>query len=141
MSRCSLGKETGRYSAIKPGPLDKDIAETFTGGRYREIILEKDTDFYRAGVSHREFGQYLSLDQPQSVIQTRIDKALLPVWPGGGTSPLDTVFKIRVPAGTKVYVGEVGAQNGFYLGGTQQIAIPKLWDVPGVKVVDKWPLL
>lgn len=83
----------------------------------------------------------MSLDQPQSVIQTRIDKALLPVWPGGGTSPLDTVFKIRVPAGTKLYLGEVGSQNGFYLGGTEQIAIPKLWNVPGVKVIDKWPLL
>lgn len=126
---------------MKPGPLDKDIAETFAGGRYREIILAKDTEFYRAGVSYREYGQYLSLDRPQSVIQTRIDEALLPVWPGGGASPLDTVFKIRVPAGTKVYVGEVGSQNGFYMGGTEKIAIPKLWNVPGVQLIDKWPLL
>jgi len=53
LNKCSLGKETGRYSAIKPSPLDKDIAETFTGGRYREIILEKILTFTEL-VSHIE---------------------------------------------------------------------------------------
>jgi len=70
LSRCSLGKETGRYSVVKPGPLDKELAETFSGGRYREVILSKDTSFCRAGVSTNPFGRFFSLDKPQSIIQT-----------------------------------------------------------------------
>lgn len=84
----------------------------------------------------RLFGQFFSLDKPQSVLQTRIDKVVLPNWPGGGTSPLDSVFKLKIPAGTKVYVDEVGYQNGIYLGGNQQIVIPKSWGVPGVQVIE-----
>ncbi|TDB42522.1 hypothetical protein C5467_24000 [Photorhabdus khanii subsp. guanajuatensis] len=136
-----LGVVTGNYSAVKPGPLSYDLAETFSGGRYKEVILGRDTDFYRAGASNKEYGQFFSLGRPHSVIQTRIDKAVLPKWPKGGESPLDSVFKIRVPTGTKVYVGEVGTQNGFYLGGTEQIVIPKAWNVPGIKVIGQWPLL
>lgn len=141
LSKGQIGKTTGRYSAIKPGPLKDKDAETFSGGRYTEKVLSRDTDFYRAGVSNIEYGQYFSLNRPQSVIQTRIDKAVLPKWPNGAESPIDTAFKIRVPKGTKVYVGEVGTQNGFYMGGTQQIVIPEAWNVPGIQVIDRWPLL
>jgi uncharacterized protein RhaS with RHS repeats len=140
-SSSKLGGVTGEYTAVKPGPLSDDLAGTFSGGRYKEIILQQDTDLYRAGVSDREYGQFFSVDKPQGVIQTRVDKAILPKWPGGGESPLDTVFQLRVPAGTKVYAGEVGAQNGFYLGGTEQIVIPQAWNIPGIQVVGKWPLL
>ena len=129
LSRCSLGKETGRYSAVKPGPLDKELAETFSGGRYREVILSKDTRFYRAGVSTNSFGRFFSLDKPQSIIQMRIDKAVLPKWPNGSASVLDSVYEMKIPAGTKVYVGEEGYQNGFYLGGTEQIVILEPWKV------------
>ncbi|MDQ1211386.1 RHS repeat-associated protein [Pantoea anthophila] len=139
LSRCSLGKESGRYSAIKPGPLDKELAETFSGGRYKEIILSKDTSFYRAGVSTNPFGRFFSLDKPQSIIQTRVDKAVLPKWPNGSASVLDSVYEIKIPAGTKVYVGDVGYQNGFYLGGTEQIVIIEPWKVG--TVIGKWPLL
>ncbi len=100
-----LGEVTGHYSAVNPGPLDDGLAETFAGGRYKEVILSRDTEIYRAGVSTNEFGRFFSLDKPQSVIQTRIDKAVLPKWPNGGESPLDTVYKFTVPKGTKVYVG------------------------------------
>jgi len=135
------GEVTGEYSAINTGPLSDDLAGTFAGGKYRGIILSKDTELYRAGVEGRPFGQFFSLDKPQSVLQTRIDKAVLPNWPGGGTSPLDSVFKLKIPAGTKVYVGDVGYQNGIYLGGTQQIVIPKSWDIPSVQVLEQGPLL
>jgi hypothetical protein len=135
------GKISGEYSAINPGPLSDDLAGTFAGGKYRRIILSQDTELYRAGVEGRPFGRFFSLDKPQSVLQTRIDKAVLPNWPGGGSSPLDTVFKFKVPAGTKLYVGEVGYQNGVYLGGTQQIVIPEPWDIPGVQVLGQEPLL
>ncbi|WP_230845687.1 RHS repeat-associated core domain-containing protein, partial [Yersinia pseudotuberculosis] len=137
----ALGESTGEYSAINPGPLSNDLAATFSGGRYKEIVLSQDTELYRAGVNGRPFGQFFSLDKPQSVLQTRIDKAVLPNWPGGGTSPLDSVFKLKVPAGTKIYVGDVGYQNGIYIGGTQQIVIPKSWDTPGVQVLGQGPLL
>ncbi|WP_323859230.1 hypothetical protein [Xenorhabdus doucetiae] len=119
---------------MKPGPLDDGLAETFSGGRYKEVILSQDTVMHRAGVSTNEFGRFFSLDKPQSVLQTRIDKAVLPKWPNGGESPLDTAFTFKVPKGTKVYVGEVGVQKGFYLGGTEP------WNVPGIKVIGKSPL-
>ncbi|WP_407704418.1 RHS repeat-associated core domain-containing protein [Winslowiella arboricola] len=141
LSKCSLGQKKGKYSAVKPGPLSDDHAGTFAGGRYQEIILAKDTDLYRAGISTREYGQFFSVDKPQSIIQTRVDKAVLPKWPDGGESALDTVFKIRVPAGTKVYVGEVGSQGDFYMGGTQQIFIYEAWKIPGIQVIGQWPLL
>ncbi|PIJ46465.1 hypothetical protein BOM24_01465 [Tatumella sp. OPLPL6] len=139
LSRCSLGEETGRYSAIKPGPLDKNLAETFSGGKYREIILSQDTSFYRAGVSTNPFGRFFSLERPQSIIQVRVDKAVLPKWPNGSASPLDSVYEIKIPAGTKVYIGEVGYQSGFYLGGTERILILEPWNVG--TVIGKWPLL
>jgi len=135
------GKISGEYSAINPGPLSDDLAGTFAGGKYRRIILSQDTELYRAGVEGHPFGRFFSLDKPQSVLQTRIDKAVLPNWPGGGSSPLDTVFKFKVPTGTKIYVGEVGYQHGIYLGGTQQILIPEPWDIPGVQVLGQEPLL
>ncbi|WP_315710642.1 VENN motif pre-toxin domain-containing protein [Brenneria uluponensis] len=69
--------ESGEYSAIKPGPLKPSMAETFSGGRYQEKTFTEDTILYRAGVSDTPFGQYFSFEKPTSVIQTRIDKAVL----------------------------------------------------------------
>ena len=42
---------------------------------------------------------------------------------------------MRIPAGTQIHVGEVGTQNGFHIGGTQQIVVPKPWTIPGVQVI------
>lgn len=129
-----LGKVKGEYSAIKPGPLSPDIAETFAGGIYKEIVLSEDTTFFRSGVKDIPFGQYLGYEQPLGVIQSRIDKAVLPVWPSGAISPLDTKFAIRIPAGNTVFVGETGYQYGFYQGGTDQVVSIKPWDISGVQV-------
>jgi hypothetical protein len=74
------------------------------------------------------------------VIQTRIDKAVLPQWPGGDTSPIDSAVAIRIPKGTRVYVGEMSSQGGFYVGGTQQIVVPKPWTIKGVEVIGTTPL-
>ncbi|WP_317615886.1 hemagglutinin repeat-containing protein [Pectobacterium peruviense] len=133
-------KVIGEYSAIKPGPLDNDLAATFSGGRYKEMVLKEDTILFRGGVSDKPYGQFFSSEAPQGVIQTRIDKAVLPKWPGGGTSPIDTSFAIKIPSGTKVYVGEVGTQNGLYVGGTQQIVVIKPWEIKGAEVVERKPL-
>ncbi|MCT4701793.1 hemagglutinin repeat-containing protein, partial [Enterobacteriaceae bacterium H20N1] len=133
-------KVLGEYSAIKPGPLDNDLAGTFSGGKYKEMVLQEDTILYRGGVSDKPYGQFFSTEAPQGVLQTRIDKAVLPKWPGGGTSPIDTSFAIKIPAGTKVYVGEVGSQNGVYVGGTQQIVVVKPWTIKGTEIIESKPL-
>ncbi|MGD8105380.1 hypothetical protein ACQE32_01685 [Pantoea sp. FN0302] len=130
-----LGKVEGEYSMIKPGPLPNDIAGTFSGGIYKEIILSTDTTFFRGGVANRPLGQFFGYEQPQGILQTRIDKALLPRWPNGNKSPLDSYHKIQIPAGTRVYVGEVGYQNALYSGGTEQVLIMEPWEIPGVKVL------
>lgn len=67
---------------------------------------------YRAGASDKPLGQFFSSEPPVGVAQTRIDKAVLPEWPGGAKSTIDTSFKIKIPAGTRVYIGEVGSQRG-----------------------------
>ncbi|WP_197088077.1 hypothetical protein [Yersinia rohdei] len=133
-------KVLGEYSAIKPGPLDNDLAKTFSGARYQEVVLKEDTILYRGGVSDKPFGQFFSSEPPQGVLQTRVDKAVLPKWPEGGTSPIDSSIAIKIPAGTKVYIGEVGSQNGLYVGGTQQIVVPKAWSIKGAEVMEIKPL-
>ncbi|MNJ29997.1 hypothetical protein D3C77_245810 [compost metagenome] len=138
--RHKLGRVTGTYSAIEPGPLDPRLAETFAGGRYTAVILDQDTVLTRAGVEGQPLGQFFSLESPAGVLQTRIDKAVLPIWPGGGKSPIDTAFKVKIPAGTEVYIGEVGSQGGFYIGGTEQIVVVKPWTIDGVQIIGSNPL-
>lgn len=136
----NLGRVESTYSAINPGPLAENIAETFSGGKYSVIKLEKDTVLYRAGTSDKPLGQFFSSEPPAGVVQTRIDKAVLPEWPGGAKSVIDTSFEIKIPAGTKVYVGEVGSQGGFYVGGTQQIVVQKPWLIDGIEIIKSSPL-
>ena len=104
------------------------------------VVLENDKILYRAGISDRPFGEFFSQEPPVSVLQARIDKAILPVWPSGAISQIDTSFSIKIPAGTTVYVGDVGTQSGFYIGGTQQIIVPKSWAVKGAQVINSSPL-
>jgi len=103
----------------------------FNKGRYTVKTLEKDVVLYRAG-SFRELidpdkylGQFFSKDKPISELQVRIDKAILPVWPDGAISQIDTIFEVKVPAGTIVYSGKAGYQKGAFVGQTKQIVIPK----------------
>jgi RHS repeat-associated protein len=120
--------------------LPDDLAGTFLGGRYATITLQKDLIVYRAGTKSRPLGQFFSKTAPTSVIQARIDKAILPVWPGGAKSPIDTVFKVKIPKGTVVHIGKVGPQGGFYVGGTQQVVVQKPWNIEGVEVLDSWAI-
>lgn len=140
VAKHKLGNITGNYSAIEPGPLDDRLAETFAGGRYTRVVLEKDTILRRAGVEDQPLGQFFGQEAPSGVLQTRIDKAVLPEWPGGGKSPIDTAFDVKIPAGTEVYIGEVGSQGGFYVGGTEQIVVVKPWTIEGVEVMGASPL-
>ncbi len=134
------GQVNGKFDAITPGPLDDGLAETFVGGRYSEVVLDKDVVFHRAGTGDVPLGQFFTQTPPDGVIKTRIDSAVLPEWPGGGKSPIDSSFEVKIPAGTKVYVGEVSSQGGFYVGGTQQIVVPKPWLLDGVEVLGSKPL-
>ncbi|MDX2022035.1 MAG: DUF6531 domain-containing protein [Deltaproteobacteria bacterium] len=138
---CKLGKTTGSYDAMNPGPLPEALAGTFAGGRYKEVVLSKDTVLYRAGENGKPLGQFFDTVPPKGVIQTRIDKAVLPSWPGGGKSPIDSAFAVKIPAGTKVYVGEVGSQGGHFVGGGKQIVVQQPWNIPGVQVLGQSPLL
>lgn len=134
-----MGKVISSQSAVESGPLDPALAETFAGGRYKVVELSQDTILHRAGTADRPFGQFFDVEPPKGVLQTRIDKAVLPVWPNGAKSPIDTAFGVRIPQGTRVSVGEVGIQNGFYIGGTQQIVVVKPWEI-GAEVVSSSPL-
>lgn len=132
----ALGRVIGSHHALESGPLSDGLAGTFSGGRYKEIVLEKDTILYRAGTQAKSLGEFFTYASPKSVVQSRIDSAILPEWKEGGKSPIDSVFTVRIPKGTTVYVGEAGAQEGHFVGGTQQIVVPKSWETPGV-VVEK----
>ena len=81
----------------------------------------------RAGTSQKPFGQSFSFEKAMSEIQTRIDKAIKPVWPSGGTSPIDTGFGIKIPRGSIVHVGDVANQGSVFLGGTRQVVVEAPW--------------
>ena len=138
--RSDLGIVTGSFNAVQPGPLPDKLSATFTGGRYREVVLETNTILYRAGTEGQPLGQFFSRSSPTGIIQSRIDQAVLPRWPGGATSPIDTAFQISIPKGAKVYVGEIGSQGGYYVGGTEQIVIQKPWLLNGVRILRSTPL-
>jgi len=139
--KIALGRVAGEFDAFNPGPLSDELAGTFSGGRYAEIVLESDTVLYRAGSAGKPLGQFYDVDPPQGVLQSRIDKAILPKWPGGGTSPIDSVIAVKIPKGTKVYVGQVSSQGGVFIGGTLQVVVPSPWKILGVKVETIKPLL
>jgi filamentous hemagglutinin len=134
------GRVVGSYDAMTPGPLSPSLAETFSGGRYTEVILTEDVILSRVGTANRPLGQFFTQGAAQSALQSRIDSAILPTWPGGGVSPIDSSFQVRVPAGTRVYVGEVSSQGGAFVGGTQQIVVPRPWEIDGVEVISRTPL-
>ena len=69
-----------------------------------------------------------------------IDKAIIPVWPNGATSLLDRGYKVKIPKGTKIYIGEVAPQGGYYLGGTEQVVVVKPWEIENIEVLENFIL-
>ncbi|MEV0621345.1 RHS repeat-associated core domain-containing protein [Nonomuraea sp. NPDC050404] len=120
--------------------LDPRTAANFVGGRYTTRILQEDTVLYRAGIHTEALGRWFSVQKPVGEIQARIDKALPPVWQTGEECIIDTGYAVKVPAGVKVFEGEVASQGSWYMGGTDQIYIPNIREIPGVEVVGSWPL-
>lgn len=129
-----LGRLLSSHSAVEPGPLSDNLAATFSGGRYKVVALDRDLELFRAGDGRQPLGQFFSRDMPSGIAQVRIDKAILSEWPGGAKSPVNSVVKIKIPAGTKIYVGEVSSQGGFYVGGTEQIVVPEPWKINGIQI-------
>ncbi|MDH6130801.1 RHS repeat-associated protein [Kitasatospora sp. MAA4] len=135
----SASSEADKYTynmAENPGPLaakNPDWAGAFAGGQYNIRVLTQDTVLYRAGDAGEPFGRWFTAEPPTSVANVRIDTAVKPQWfdVNGyitGESPINTVYSIRFPAGTKIYEGPVGSQGGVYVGGAQQIFIEAPWD-------------
>ena len=57
-----------------------------------------------------------------------------------GSSPLETVYAIKIPKGTTIYEGPAGYQGGIYLGGGNQIFVPEPWKINGVEVISSTPI-
>ena len=148
------GKIVSKYNDVNkyeynattnPGPLsigDDPQINNFYGGRYNKRILEKPEVYFRAGDSgyEKEFGSYYTKDFPKSSIQVRTDSAVKLYWTDENrvltwTSPLNRVYMIEFPAGTEIYEGPIGYQEGRYLGGleNEQIYIEKAWKKGALK--------
>ncbi|WP_203981370.1 WXG100 family type VII secretion target [Planosporangium flavigriseum] len=144
-------RETYQYNMVEdPGPLAEirgTPAANFAGGRYDAVSLPEDRVFYRGGDSQGSpLGQWFSIEPPRSVAEVRIDTAVRPQWINpktgewGGTSPVDTVYAVKIPAGTTVYPGPVANQGGMYVGGGHQVFIPEPWKNKDVEPVGSEPL-
>jgi filamentous hemagglutinin len=148
-----LGTPTGIYDMVtNPGPLmqlPNNPAANFAGGRYTSITLSEDTVLYRGGSSTgNPLGQWFTSDAPASVAQVRIDTAVRPQWIDQSTgvltgqSPIDTVYSVKIPAGTTIYIGPTASQGGVYVGGNStnqtQIFIPRTTN--GLTVINSSPI-
>lgn len=132
--------ELSESNYLSESTIPPRIAATFIGNRFKTYKLTDDFIVYRAGAENKPLGQFFSFEKPVSELQVRIDKAIRPVWPDGGTSVVDTGYALKIPKGTIVHVGEVSTQAGIYLGGTTQIYIEAPWNIRNIVVVEKYPL-
>ena len=145
LSECSNFK----FNMVEnPGPLPKirgNPASNFAGGKYNKITLENDLILYRAGKSgggKNALGQWFTRNPAKSVAEVRIDLAVKPQWKDAsgaltGTSPIESIYKIKIPKGATIYEGPVGYQGGVYLGGQNinQIFIQESWNIKGVEIL------
>jgi hypothetical protein len=117
-------------------------AANFTDGAYTSRYLSEETVLYLGGEAGTPWGRWWSEDAPTSVDQVRNDKAVLPEWPGGFKSPIDSAYAARFPPGTAVYEGMTAPQTGvngrIYPGGTPQVYIPDAKNAG--EIMDEWRL-
>jgi hypothetical protein len=146
-------KKPGAYQfnmVENPGPLATrpgTPAANFAGGRYDEVELPADRALFRGGDSQGSpLGQWFTTEKPAGVAGVRVDTAVKSQWidpqTGAlqGSSPVDAVYEVQIPAGTKVYPGPVANQGDINLGGGHQVFVPEPWKIPGVKVIRSEPL-
>ena len=140
------------YNMVEnPGPLAKmneGAASTFRSGKYNVIELDSDTILYRsgkAGGGKNALGQYFTRE-PGTLVEGRIDSAVKAQWIDPktgvltGTSPLETVYEIKIPKGTTIYEGPAANQGGIYKGGGNQIFVSEPWKIKGVEVLSSKPI-
>ncbi|TCO68978.1 hypothetical protein [Marinisporobacter balticus] len=158
-NRGVIGKGTGeaayKYNMIEnPGPLAEipgNPASNFAGGKYNTIVLEEDMILYRAGKSgggKNSLGQWFTEAPAESAIKVRIETAVKPQWIDPktgvltGSSPLQSKYAVKIPAGTTIYKGPVGYQGGIYQGGqdVMQTFVEKPWLIKGVETLSETPL-
>ena len=132
------GKIVSKYNDVNkyeynattnPGPLANSRNQpikNFYGGMYSKRILIEPEIYFRAGDTgvQKEYGSYYTKYFPKSSIQVRTDSAVKLYWTDEdgiltGTSPLNRVYMIEFPAGTEIYEGPIGYQEGRYLGGLE----------------------
>ncbi len=132
----TLGVVLGEYTGVMEGPLRMGLAETFSGGSYKVVKLERDMSFFRAGDANVPLGEFFTRDDPISIILARIERGIMGKWPRGGESIINASIEVKIPAGTIVYVGRTGFQKGIFLGGVEQIVIPTPWELDNVVVLN-----
>lgn len=125
------------FTPIEKLTIPEDKALSFMGGKYSSYILKEDSLFWRAGDSDEWLGQFFSKMKPVSEIQARIDRAIMPIWPKGGTSILEKAYCVKIPKGAAIHVGLTAPQGGMFLGGTQQIYIEAPWTIKGAALVNE----
>ena len=143
--------QTYEYNSYtNPGPLNDLRGQpnvNFYGGRYDVEVLKSPKILYRAGDQSNPLGQWFTESAPHSEIEVRINTAVKPIWTDRsgnytGSSPLNSVYEIKIPAGTTIYRGPVASQGGIYQGGLEyeQIFIETPWKIEGVEVISSKPL-
>ena len=143
--------QTYEYNSYtNPGPLNDLRGQpnvNFYGGRYDVEVLKSPKILYRAGDQSNPLGQWFTESAPHSEIEVRTNTAVKPIWTDRsgnytGSSPLNTVYEIKIPAGTTIYRGPVASQGGIYQGGLEyeQIFIETPWKIEGVEVISSKPL-
>ena len=143
--------QTYEYNSYtNPGPLNDLRGQpnvNFYGGRYDVEVLKSPKILYRAGDQSNPLAQWFTESAPHSEIEVRINTAVKPIWTDRsgnytGSSPLNTVYEIKIPAGTTIYRGPVASQGGIYQGGLEyeQIFIETPWKIEGVEVISSKPL-
>ncbi|MEL0580562.1 hypothetical protein AACK17_18755 [Pectobacterium punjabense] len=122
-------KGIGEYSAIKPEPLDNNLAATFS-----DSIEGRYYSFLGRGVIKLMVSSLVTKHCKVLFKQGSIKGS------GGGTPPIDTYFSIKIPSGKKVYIGKFGTPGGLYVGGAKQIVVIKYWGIKGAEIVERKPL-
>lgn len=78
---------------MNPGPLPKEIADTFRSGTYTRLIIQEETTLYRVyGGKAGELGSYWTRTKPQGPLQSVVDSALDQKWGNNATQ----VVQIKV---------------------------------------------
>jgi len=138
--------ETAKYQynmVENPGPLAEKYmynadgtlnhsnpALNFGGGKYNVGQSSGEDVFYRMGGENSR-GQWYTREQQMSEVQARSDLAIKRDWTDPrtgeitGRSPIEVQQSYKVPKGASYYEGPAGYQGGGFVGGGNQIFIPR----------------